>query len=242
MSVSGIASILIVGGILAAVHKVVEPRRLKRRFEQEERNLARRAQKRDLSGVPPIQSGAHPAPFGHRSAGSVFQDYRRGTPMLGQQLSSTDVIGSARYVHASVAPDSYGQPVVYRASRKAMLLAPVVSAALFALIIYGGQYLGGGEVAGVAGQQLLLAFLGYGVLLVWAFKAEIDGDMIRIRTPFFIMRSYDLNDLVRMHDDGPMYWRLVFNDGQRPQVLKMVAGADDLRHRLAAILEQRERG
>lgn len=123
-----------------------------------------------------------------------------------------------------------------------MFLAPIVSAALFWVIIYFVQNFGGGSAPGVAGQQIILAFFGYGNLLVWAFKAEIDGDQIRIRTPFLTMRSYDLNDLVRIHEDGPIHWRLVFNDGQRPQVLKMVAHGDDLRHRLAAILEQRERG
>ncbi len=187
--------------------------------------------------------------FSHRSVLSVVMDVLAKRPFLGAQVTPEDIRADAAYVLPPIPKAADGRLVsrtVYRTTWVARLMTPVVSGVCLAVILHVGlpevgdmsDYLR--EYRSALAVLLLLTLIGN--MQIWLFRAEIEGDAIRVRTPWLVMRSYRLQDLRRVHDGDALHWRLVFADGRRPLVLKFVAGADDLRQRLAGALEANGRG
>ncbi|PIE08369.1 MAG: hypothetical protein CSA74_02680 [Rhodobacterales bacterium] len=188
-------------------------------------------------------------PFSHRSVLSVVMDVLAKRQLMGAQVTPEDMRADAAYVLPPIPKAADGRLVsrtVYRTTWVARLMTPVVSAVFLAVILHVAlpevrdirEYLS--EYRSTLAVLLLLAV--FGNMQIWLFRAEIEGDTIRVRMPWLAMQSYRLQDLRRIHDDDALHWRLVFADGRRPLVLKFVAGADDLRQRLAGALEANGRG
>ena len=128
---------------------------------------------------------------------------------------------------------------IHRTSWGVRLLTPfLVAAAVAALRLpgYGTEDWLTGPAAWGLGALLL-----YPVVNVWVHRIEIDCDTISIMTPLFTMREYELRDLVDIHEDGPYGWKFRFANRRRAYALKTLVGAEELRHRLGAVLEANAR-
>lgn len=95
-----------------------------------------------------------------------------------------------------------------------------------------------GEIARYATEVKwgLTAILIYAVVYVWMFEITLDGSELEITTGFLGRKTYDLNDLREVTEDGPYDWKFYFNGRAPVRVMKTVVGVHALRQHLVDVV------
>lgn len=96
-----------------------------------------------------------------------------------------------------------------------------------------------GEIARYATEVKwgLTAILIYAVVYVWMFEITLDGSELEITTGFLGRKTYDLNDLREVTEDGPYDWKFYFKGRAPVRVMKTVVGVHALRQHLADVVK-----
>jgi hypothetical protein len=131
---------------------------------------------------------------------------------------------------------------VFRPSIGTRLLTPGLSVALL-LTMFDPSTLGYAEIdvppMMAAGILLLLV---YANVMMLRYRVEVSGDTLGLRTTLLPVRLFDLRLLDDVEEDAVHSFRLDFADGRSVEILKTVAGADELRQILRVRLKRNQRG
>ncbi|MEE4118139.1 MAG: hypothetical protein V2I65_03890 [Paracoccaceae bacterium] len=131
----------------------------------------------------------------------------------------------------------------HRASWGVKALATVIAPLLFYVVNIMLIDAQGRDVDAAMAQWLglgALAMLVWYLAWVWTYSVEIGRDTARVPTLAFVRRSLPLDGLVAVEDTDPHFLRLRFRDGRRAQVLRYLAGRDELEETLAARVSENE--
>ncbi|RDC72784.1 hypothetical protein DLJ49_09170 [Rhodovulum sp. 12E13] len=131
----------------------------------------------------------------------------------------------------------------HRASWGVKALATVIAPLLFYVVNTMLIDARGRDVDAATAQWLglgALALLLWYLAWVWTYSVEIGRDTALVPTLAFVRRSLPLDGLVAVEDPDPHFLRLRFRDGRRAQVLRYLAGRDELEETLAARVSENE--